>query len=188
MKIGLLLGTFDPIHVGHINMATLALNSGMVDRVVFVPTMQNVFKDNAPASFYYRCHMIYLATQGMRNCEMSSIDKFSTAPYYSYKTLTLLKEIYQEEELYLILGSDVVREIHRWEKADWILENFKIIAINRSGDRLIPSLEDNCIYSIDSNMEISSTWIRNLIKENKEIIPLVPKAVKNYIETYGLYK
>lgn len=188
MKIGLLLGSFDPIHVGHVNMATLALNSGVVDRVVFVPTMQNVFKNNIPASFYYRCHMIYLAIQGMKDCEIASIDKFSTEPYYSYKTLTLLKEIYPEEELYLILGSDVVKEIHRWERADWILENFKIIAINRSGDNLIPSPEDKCIYSIDSNIEISSTLVRGLIKEGKEIIPLIPKAVKNYIETYGLYK
>lgn len=188
MKIGLLLGTFDPIHVGHINMATLALNSGVVDRVVFVPTMQNVFKDNTPANFFYRCHMIYLAIQGMKDCEIASIDKFSTAPYYSYKTLTLLKEIYSEEELYLILGSDVIREIHSWEKANQILENFKIIAINRSGDRLIPSPEDNCIYSINSNMEISSTMVRNLIKDNKEIIPLVTKDVKNFIKLYGLYK
>lgn len=188
MKIGLLLGTFDPIHVGHVNMATLVLNSGMVDRVVFVPTMQNVFKDNAPANFYYRCHMIYLAIQGMKDCEIASIDKFSTAPYYSYKTLTLLKEIYPEEELYLILGSDVISGIHRWEKSDWILENFKIIAINRSGDRLIPSPEDKCIYSIDSNMEISSTLVRSLIKEGKEIIPLIPKSVKYFIEKYELYK
>lgn len=188
MKIGLLLGTFDPIHIGHVNMATSVLNSGLIDEVLFVPTMQNVFKEGKPASFYYRCHMIYLALQGIKNCEVCSIDYKSTEPYYSYKTLTLIKEIYPEDELYLILGSDVVREIHKWEKSNWILENFKIIAINRSGDKLIPSPEDKCIYSIDSNMEISSTWIRNLIKDNKEIIPLVPKAVKNYIETYGLYK
>lgn len=188
MKIGLLLGTFDPIHVGHINMATLALNSRIVDEVIFVPTMQNVFKNNAPVNFSYRYNMIQLAIKSMKNCKVSNIEKGITPPYYSYKTLTLLKELYPKEELYLILGSDVVREIHRWEKADWILENFKIIAINRSGDRLIPSPEDNCIYSIDSNMEISSTLIRSLIKENKEIIPLVPEAVKNYTETYGLYK
>lgn len=188
MRIGLLLGTFDPIHVGHINMATSALNAGIVDKVLFVPTMQNVFKDREPANFYYRCHMINLSILGMKNCEVSSIEAYSNPPYYSYKTLTPLKKIYSKDELYLILGSDVVREIHRWEKSDWILENFKIIAINRSGDRLIPSPADNCIYSIDSNIEISSTLVRGLIKENKEVIPLVPKAVKKYIEEHGLYK
>ena len=188
MKVGLLLGTFDPIHVGHINMATLALNSGVVDRVVFVPTMQNVFKKNEPANFFYRCHMIYLATQGMKDCELCSIDKLSTEPYYSYKTLTLFKEIDTEDELYLILGSDVVREIKSWKNSEWILENFKIIAINRAGDNLVPSPENNCIYAIDNPIEVSSTLVRGLIKDNKEIIPLVPKAVKNFIKMYGLYK
>lgn len=186
MKIGLLFGTFDPIHIGHINMAASALNSEIVNHILFVPTMQNVFKDDKPANFYYRCHMIYLALQGIKNCEICSIDYKSSTPYYSYKTLTLIKEIYPEDELYLIIGADVYDTIDLWENSQWIKDNFKIIVVTRPGHPVNSDISYK--HMIFENFDVSSTTIRHLIKSGKETIPLIPKSVKHFIEKYELYK
>ena len=132
MKVGFLLGTFDPIHMGHLYMITSALNDNLVDEVVVVPTMQNVWKDREATEFQHRCFMTQLAIDEIDNCTISSIDYYTPEPHYSYQTLQLLKEYYPNEELYLIVGADIVDDIANWKEGEWILENFKLIAVNRA--------------------------------------------------------
>ncbi len=109
MKVGFLLGTFDPIHMGHLYMITSALNDNLVDEVVVVPTMQNVWKDHKATDFQHRCFMTQLAIDETNNCTISSIDYYTPEPHYSYQTLQLLKEEYPDEELYLIVGGVVIQ-------------------------------------------------------------------------------
>ena len=111
MKVGILLGSFNPIHMGHLHMATSALNAGLVDEVVFVPSVQNPWKKKYSADFRNRCFMISLAIDDMENCSLSSIDYRNTEPYYSVNTLKMLQEEYPEDELYLIVGADIVNTI-----------------------------------------------------------------------------
>lgn len=173
MKIGFLLGSFDPIHMGHLYMATSVLNCNLVDKVVFVPSVQNPWKTES-SDFRNRCFMIQLAIDDMEHCSMSSIDYRNSEPYYSVNTLKMLKEEYPEDELYLIVGSDVSDEIKNWHEGEWILDNFKIITILR--------------HNGQGKLNISSTEIRVLIGEGKQIYPLVPKVISQYIKRYNLYK
>ena len=181
MKVGFLLGSFDPIHMGHLYMASSALNAGLVDEVVFVPSVQNPWKENS-TDFRNRCFMIQLAIDDMEHCSLSSIDYRNTEPYYSVNTLKMLKEEYPEDDLYVIVGVDIVNDIKNWHEGQWILDNFKLITIAREG------YLDAGIPDIRKTLNVSSTEIRELAKEKKQIYPLVPKVISQYIKRFNLYK
>lgn len=181
MKVGFLLGSFDPIHMGHLYMASSALNAGLVDEVVFVPSVQNPWKENS-TDFRNRCFMIQLAIDDMEHCSLSSIDYRNTEPYYSVNTLKMLKEEYPEDALYVIVGVDIINDIKNWHEGQWILDNFKLITIAREG------YLDAGIPDIRKTLNVSSTEIRELAKEKKQIYPLVPKVISQYIKRFNLYK
>lgn len=181
MKVGFLLGSFDPIHMGHLYMASSVLNAGLVDEVVFVPSVQNPWKENS-TDFRNRCFMIQLAIDDMEHCSLSSIDYRNTEPYYSVNTLKMLKEEYPEDDLYVIVGVDIINDIKNWHEGQWILDNFKLITIAREG------YLDAGIPDIRKTLNVSSTEIRELSKEKKQIYPLVPKVISQYIKRFNLYK
>ena len=181
MKVGFLLGSFDPIHMGHLYMASSALNASLVDEVVFVPSVQNPWKENS-TDFRNRCFMIQLAIDDMEHCSLSSIDYRNTEPYYSVNTLKMLKEEYPEDDLYIIVGVDIVNDIKNWHEGQWILDNFKLITIAREG------YLDAGIPDIRKTLNVSSTEIRELAREKKQIYPLVPKVISQYIKRFNLYK
>ena len=180
MKVGILLGSFNPIHMGHLHMAASALNAELVDEVVFVPSVQNPWKKKYSADFRNRCFMISLAIDDMEHCSLSSIDYRNTDPYYSVNTLKMLQEEYPEDEVYLIVGADAVNTIKDWHEGEWIFENFNLITIARQGS------EAEAL--IKKTINVSSTEIRELVKEKKQIYPLVPKVIAQYIKRYNLYK
>ena len=182
MKVGILLGSFNPIHMGHLHMAASALNAELVDEVVFVPSVQNPWKKKYSADFRNRCFMINLAIDDMENCSLSSIDYRNTEPYYSANTLKLLKEEYPDDELLLIVGVDTAIQIRNWTDGDWVLENFGIITVARNG------YYEPGVVDIPKTLDVSSTEIRELVKEKKQIYPLVPKVIAQYIKRYNLYK
>lgn len=181
MKVGILLGSFNPIHMGHLHMAASALNAELVDEVVFVPSVQNPWKEKYSVDFRNRCFMISLAIDDMEHCSLSSIDYRNSEPYYSSNTLKMLKEDYPDDELYLIVGEDTVHSIEEWHEGHWILDNFNLIVIARGLD---------CYPHIDipKTLEVSSTEIRELAKDKKQIYPLVPKVIAQYIKRFNLYK
>ena len=181
MKVGFLLGSFDPIHMGHLYMASSVLNVGLVDEVVFVPSVQNPWKENS-TDFRNRCFMISLAIDDMEHCSLSSIDYRNTEPYYSVNTLKMLKEEYPEDDLYVIVGVDIVNDIKNWHEGQWILDNFKLITIAREG------YLDAGVPDIRKTLNVSSTEIRELVREKKQIYPLVPKVISQYIKRFNLYK
>ena len=182
MKVGILLGSFNPIHMGHLHMAASALNAGLVDDVVFVPSVQNPWKEKHSVDFRNRCFMISLAIDDMEHCSLSSIDYRNSEPYYSSNTLKMLKEEYPDDELFLIVGADSVTEIGDWNEGDWILQNFGLITVARNG------YEDTAIVDIPKTLDVSSTEIRELAKDKKQIYPLVPKVIAQYIKRFNLYK
>ena len=181
MRRGILLGSFDPIHIGHISMATAALNEDLVDEVIFVPAYQNPWKTKS-TDFDIRVMMANLATVDLINCKVSVVDYFNIKPYYSSTTLKLLKEQYSESDLYIIVGADTYVDIENWHEGKWILNNFEFIVVNRPG-------YEHCVKShINNSLDISSTEIRKLIKEDKQVYPLIPTAVECYINEKNLYK
>lgn len=169
MRIGLLLGSFDPIHNGHLHLAQRVIENNGIDHVLFVPTLQNPWKAKS-TNIMTRAYMIQMAIFGNPNYSISSVETKLSAPYYTHLTLKQLQLDYPNDELILIVGSDVANEIHRWEHGIWILENFKIIPISR--------------YLF----KISSSEIRYLVKKKSVFEHLVPDKVAEIIKKFKLYE
>ena len=182
MKVGLLLGSFDPIHIGHVHMATEALNRDLVDQVWFVPTMHNPWKEHKPADFGMRCQMIKDTISPLKKCSLCSIEAQLRPPYHSSKTLKAIKEDFPGAEFSIIVGVDTAVTIPEWYDSGWILTNVDIITVAR------PGYDDTALVDIDKSIDISSTFIRNMIKEGKIVYPLVTEKVNNYIQNLNLYK
>lgn len=182
MRVGLLLGSFDPIHIGHVHMATEALNRDLVDQVFFVPTMQNPWKEHKATDFGIRCSMIREAIAPVKKCFLCTIEAQLRPPYYSSTTLRAILRDFPEADFYLIVGTDTAVHIDNWYEGDWISKNFKFITVTR------PDFDDTAIVDIDKSIDVSSSNIRKMVKEGKIIYPLVTEKVNNYIQNLNLYK
>jgi nicotinate (nicotinamide) nucleotide adenylyltransferase len=202
MKIGFLMGSFDPIHIGHINMVREALN--LVDKVILVPSGHNPWKkDIEPAPLYLRVDMISksIIPFGDR-VEVSNIEGKFEPPYYANKPLNYFRETYKDDELYIICGTDTIDKIPYWKDAVTdILPFYKLICMERDSSGLHKSNGFATRYTEDKNgnkyeyihyfimpLSISSTYVRMLSKENKPLYPLVPLEVEKIINYNKLYK
>lgn len=178
-RIGILLGSFDPPHIGHINMATQALNKELVDHVVFVPTKQNPWKENS-TDWTTRCDMVISSIKDIFKCSISFVESYLQEPYYTSNTLRALQKVYSDCELYLIVGADTSLNIIYWHEGEWILNNFKFITVSRS------NYITDC--DIEQTIDVSSTMIRELAQQEKILFPLVTKDVEQLIKLNKLYK
>lgn len=179
-RLGIFLGSFNPIHNGHLQIATSAIIQDLVDEILFVPTMQNPWKDEYEATFWDRCTMIRRAISPFSKCILSEMEAFCDPPYYTCNTLKALRNYYTDCELLLIVGSDIVDQIITWKYGEWILKNFKCIVVGRPG-------YNGHKVDVEEVSSLSSTEIRNKVKEGKSIENLVPRSVANYIEKTKLY-
>lgn len=186
MKIGFLLGSFDPIHIGHVQMINSVLNSGF-DKVIVVPTVQNPWKDSKATDFAYRCQMIENAISHFGDkCCLSKDELLVDGTNYSYKVLSLLREKYKDNELFIIAGSDCVNDIPKWKNYNSDIEPyFSIAGLKRNKMDKIPD------YAIPIDQEIvipiSSTYIRRMVKENKIFFPYINAENEKLIKKLNLY-
>ncbi len=204
MKIGLLLGSFDPIHLGHITMASMLLNSGLCEKVLFVIAKQNPWKEYKAAPFELRSMMVKSSIQQfLGSCEVCELEKNIDSKSYSYKVLELIKKEYTNDDLFIIAGTDTIKQIPNWKKFnDSIKPYFKFIEIAR-GDVYEEKPKDNepflivehntnelgyfkCI--IPKVTDVSSSMIREMVKNNMNPYPYVNENVINIINAYKLYK
>lgn len=202
MNIGFLMGSFDPIHVGHLNMVRLALNSGLLDKVVLVPSGHNPWKKEEPAPFNLRVTMIEASIKEFGNkCEVSPIEITFEPPYYSNKPLNHFKETYKGDSLFILCGTDTVHRIPRWKNAETdILPFYGIIEISRGIDN--PMQEGSELYVEDNSgnryhyqriisgsyMTSSSTEVRNCVANGLITYPLINSEVAKIIEDNKLYQ
>lgn len=197
MKIGLLMGTFDPIHIGHISIALKVLGDGLVDRLYFVPSPQNPWKKTRPASFEIRGLMIkellknelvdFKPALGLCHgafCDYNPVDlQDEDGNFYSYKQLEKIQiELGPENDFFIIGGQDVEDSISGWKNYDWIKENFQFIGLPRPGFTKEGSLPEGPVLAL------SSTDIRNLVEKGKPIIPWVARSTAQIIKRYNLYR
>ena len=104
MRIGLFFGSFDPIHIAHINVASCVLNSGLCDKVLFVVAQHNPWKERTPAPFELRCKMVEESIKALgHKCEVCDLEKDIEPPTYTYKVLNKLMELYPQDELFIII-------------------------------------------------------------------------------------
>ena len=177
MRIGIYIGSFNPPHLGHKKVIDFLLEKDYVDKVVIVPT-KNYWNKTNLIDIEDRINML-------KNYENTNIeiDTIHNNYPYTYELLNKLKEVYPTDELYLIIGSDNLDELHEWKNIDDLLNN-KIIVLKRGTIKKNPSIDDkNIIYVEDfDNIDISSTEIRNGKFE------YLDDNIKDYILNNKLYQ
>jgi nicotinate-nucleotide adenylyltransferase len=197
-NIGVLGGTFDPVHNGHLIIAEEARLKLGLERVIFVPAGEPWLKDHRDISpGEDRMAMIRLAIHSNPYFRTSSVDLARTGPSYTVDTLTdLRRELGEEANLYFILGLDAVAEILSWRKPDEIITLCRLVGAKRPGYRTInlKHLERNipgiarCFIVLDNPLiDISSSVIRERVARGLPITGLVPNTVERYISEKGLY-
>lgn len=188
MKIGILGGTFNPIHNGHLILAGECLKKLGLEKVIFIPTSLAPHKDNSdviPATD--RLTMIKIALAANFNFTVSDIEITRGGNSYTIDTIRELKTRYPEDELYFIAGSDLLKYLDDWKDLEEIIKMVKFIVATRPDYPLesIPAYIQT--LAIDA-ADISGYRIRQLIKEGKAFQDLLPPAVFEYISKKGLYK
>lgn len=188
MKIGILGGTFNPIHIGHLILAEEIREKLKLDKVIFVPTYLPPHKDNsdiAAAQDRYRMAKLAIKTNGY--FLVSDIEIERNGRSYTIDTLREFKKIYPHDELYFITGSDLLKYLDEWKDLGEIIQMVKFIVVTRPGYPLekIPSyIQTVAIRAVD----VSAFEVRQAVRENRSFRYLVPEAVYNYIIKKKLYK
>lgn len=187
-KLGVLGGTFDPPHIGHLILAQSALEHFQLDKILFIPAAKQPHKQNRDTvSVELRSKMLQLAIEKDNRFEISDIESKRSGLSYTCDTLTKLKTIYPEAKLYLIIGGDNISDIETWKNPEKIFSIAKVIAAKRP-DSHPESVYSNRIALFDMpQVDISSTMIRRLVKKDKTISYLVPTDVEKYINQHQLY-
>lgn len=188
MKIGIFGGSFNPPHNMHKNIALKLINNGYLDKVIFVPTGDKYNKDGL-LNQKDRYNMVKLMIEGCDNLEVSDYE-FNKLTY-TYETLDYFKNIYKDDDIYFICGSDNLKQITLWRKYDYILRNYKIIVIRRNNDDIDKIVNNlliyykNIIFITDIQNSVSSTLIRENLHKNNAVYLLqnmdtnVLKYIKN---------
>jgi len=192
MKIGLFFGTFNPIHVGHLTIANHLVEFTDLDQVWFVVTPHSPFKKkNSLLDDHQRLEMVYRAVKDYPKLRQSDIEFNLPQPNYTINTLTHLEEKYPEHSFALIMGEDNLKSFHKWKNYQVILELHDIYVYPRmSGGQMETEFEDHPkIHHVDAPiMELSSTFIRKSIKEGKNVRPMLPENVWEYLDEMNFYK
>ncbi len=199
MKIGILGGTFDPIHIAHLVLAETALDRFNLDKVLIMPAGEPYFKDLTSVSKDdYRALMVKCAIGDYDKFEFSDIELNREGNTYTVDTLVALKDLYPNDEFFLIIGSDTLYQLENWKEPAKVLELATILVASRSAvgedvQHKIHELEDAFpgakLERLNMlNIDISSTNIRAKVKSGASIKYLVPDGVKDFIEKNNLYK
>ncbi|RBN49865.1 nicotinate (nicotinamide) nucleotide adenylyltransferase [Flavobacterium psychrolimnae] len=192
MKIGLYFGTFNPIHVGHLIIANHMAEHSDLDQIWMVVTPHNPLKKkNTLLDDYHRLQMVHLATEDFPKIKPSDIEFKLSQPNYTINTLVHLEEKYPKYEFSLIMGEDNLKSLHKWKNYEVILENHDIYVYPRIAIETENILfkDHPKIHMIDAPVvEISSTFIRDNIKKGKNVQPLLPAKVWEYIDHNNFYK
>ena len=189
MKIGLYFGSFNPIHLGHLIIASHIANLGIVDQVWFVVSPQNPLKDaGSLLNEYQRLHLVHLAIEDDIRFKTCDVEFKLPKPSYTIDTLSYLSEKYPQNKFSIILGSDSFKNLSKWKNAEVLLKHYKFLVYIRNGYSL-DTKDNNHFTIIDAPiLNISATLIRNNIKLKKSIRYLVSEKVRVEIENNHYYK
>lgn len=191
MKIGIFIGCFNPVHSAHIRCAEELFENKFVDKIIFVP-VGDEYEKQGLVSANFRLKMLGLAINENPNFEVSDIE-VERGKLYTYQTLDYFKNLNSDDEIILIIGTDNLKEFHSWQRADYILNTYKIIVLTRDNlsknDFLNYAKYSNIIF-YTSNKPVSSTKIREMIKaKNYELASQnLDKSVLEYIMINKLYE
>lgn len=198
MKIGLFGGTFNPIHLGHVDMIQQVCEETMLEKVIFIPAYIPPHKKSKNIiPFSHRLEMAKLAISSYKNFEVSDIESRSQSPSYTFHTLAYFREHHPQDDFYYVMGVDSFNGIESWYHWQEVLHLANFIVIDRAGQKLEVSdatksvLEDSPykIYHLPLHtIPISSTLIREKLIERESVKEFLNDSVYQYIEEYDLYR
>jgi nicotinate-nucleotide adenylyltransferase len=189
MNVGLYFGSFNPIHIGHLIIANHILNETETEKVWFVVSPQNPFKESKfLLNEYNRLHLVRLATQDDNRLKCSDIEFGLPKPSYTSSTLAFLSEKYPANKFSIIMGSDSYQNIGKWKNFETIVNGYDIYVYKRKDHEISTGFNKMPIVVNAPLIEISASQIREYIKNGKSIRYLVPEIVREEIETRRFYK
>ncbi len=197
MKIGLYFGTFNPIHIGHLIIANHMAEYTDLDQIWMVVTPHNPHKKKETLlDDYQRLQLVFLATEEYPKIKPSDIEFKLSQPNYTVNTLAHLQDKFPQHIFSLIMGEDNLKSLNKWKNYEVILQNHEVYVYPRLDDKRITEELENSEYEnnpiihfIDAPIvEISSTFIRESIKNKKNVRPLLPEKVWDYLDHNNYYK
>jgi nicotinate-nucleotide adenylyltransferase len=189
MKVGLYFGSFNPIHTGHLIIVNHILNESDLQKIWLIVSPQNPFKQSETLlNEYDRFHLVQKAVEDDTRLRASDIEFTLPRPSYTVHTLTYLKEKYPDHQFTLIMGSDSFQNLGNWKNAEVIIKHYPIIIYKRPGFEIENKLNAKIHVMNAPLLEISATYIRELIKNGKSIRYLVPPGVEQEIAASGFFK
>jgi nicotinate-nucleotide adenylyltransferase len=189
MKIGLYFGSFNPVHIGHLIIASHIVNNTDVEQIWFVVSPQNPLKKSSTLlNEYHRLHLVRVAIEGNSQFKASDSEFKLPKPSYTIDTITYLKEKYPQHAFSIIMGSDSFQNVNKWKNYEQLIRDNRIIIYERPGFEVSPLPNSNTLVLKAPLFEISATEIRQLIKQGKSIQYIVPDKVLEEIEQNGYYK
>ena len=187
MKIGLYFGSFNPVHTGHLIIASFVANNTDIEQVWLVISPQNPLKPQALLNEYQRKHLIDVAIEGESKLRTSTVEFTLPKPSYTIDTLIYLTEKNPEHTFTVIMGSDSYSNLNKWKNYKVILKDYNILVYTRPGFE-VGDTPPNVTVLQAPLLQISSTHIREMIRKKQSIRYLVPDVVKEEIEKGSYYR
>lgn len=189
MKIGLYFGSFNPVHIAHLIIANHVLNETDIEKVWFVISPQNPFKEEAGLlNEFHRLHLVRVATEDDNRIKASDIEFGLPKPSYTVNTLAYLAERHPEHEFCIIMGSDSFQNLHKWKNYEVIIKNHSIYVYIRPGFEPDNKIGADLHVLNAPLLQLSATQIRQYVREGKSIRYMVPDKVLEEIEKGSYYK
>ena len=188
MTIGIFLGSFNPIHYGHLMVLRYWLNETSLSAIWLMVSPQNPHKSlEALAPECDRLQMVRLAIAGEARLYASDIEFFLPRPSYTIQTLRYLQAHYPTYEWRILIGADAFATIPTWKEGNTLLSEYTFWIYPRQGSTPAYLPERSVFFSQAPRIDLSATQIRNYLKNRQSIRFLVPSEVENYIYEHGLY-
>ncbi|MEM9951048.1 MAG: nicotinate-nucleotide adenylyltransferase [Chloroflexota bacterium] len=196
-RIGILGGTFDPPHIGHLLLAETAREALHLDQVLFVPVGVQPLKLDIRSDVDHRLEMVKLAIADNPYFAISYVDIEREGPHYTADTLPLIQSDYPDAQLYFLMGGDSLRDFPKWTRPEAIIDVAKLAVMRRSDEDITADMHDDIISNLSKQIEMvdtpllsiwmSSSHIVERIQQKKSIRYLVQDTVLNYIHAHNLY-
>ena len=195
-RIGLLGGTFDPVHIAHLHIAACALHDLQLDEVRFLPAGSPPHKPDRPVSDPAdRWNMLEIATKGVEKFRPDPVDLAAGAPSYTSDLLARIRQVHPNDELWFIVGSDSLQDFPTWHQPERILDLARLAVAARPGWRVASALETSSMPELSSRVDLftsvpidlSASLIRARVRDGKPVDWLLHPGVLAYIADRGLY-
>lgn len=192
-KVGLFFGSFNPIHIGHLILANYIIENTDMDELWFVVSPQNPFKDKKSLlKDHNRLDMVQLAVKNYPKLRASNVEFSLPIPSYTIDTLAYLHEKHPEYSFSLIMGEDNLKGLKKWKNSETLIKNYQIIVyprITTEGEKPAENVEHENISIVKAPIiELSATEIRKMIKEGKNVRPMLPPEVFEYLDGSNFYQ